>query len=291
MNHKIRAGFLGLGAMGEPMAHHLFNAGFLRHVFNRNTSRSDDFAKQHPETQVAASPADLARAVDVVFVCVSADQDVLNVIDSMLPALSKGQIVIDCSTVSRETAIEAGKKLSEVGVMFFDAPVTGGVEGARNATLSIMVGGEATLLPQITPLLNAISSRHIHMGAVGSGQAAKAVNQVMCAGINEAVTEALAFGEELGLDIDRVIDVIRGGAAGNWFLDKRGSTMTKGSFSPGFKVSLHRKDLRICLEMGREIGHDLPLTKSTLLHYDKLIADGHGDEDISSLYRIKRPKS
>jgi 3-hydroxyisobutyrate dehydrogenase len=127
------------------------------------------------------------------------------------------------------------------------------------------------------------------MGEIGSGQSAKAVNQVMCAGINEAVTEALGFGVALGLDIERVIEAIRGGAAGNWFLDKRGSTMTQGQFHPGFKLALHQKDLRICLEMARKIEQPLPLTKMTSTHYETLIAEGYGSEDISSLYRLKRP--
>ncbi len=289
LKHSARAGFLGLGAMGSHMAHHLYAAGFLRHVFNRTPERAEQFASLHPEAQIARSPAELARSVDVIFICVAADHDVLQVVDAMLPVLEPGQIVIDSSTVSRDTAIAAARRLSTNGVHFFDAPVTGGVEGARNGTLSIMLGGEEAILPEIAPLLATMSSRYTSMGPVGSGQAAKAVNQVMCAGINEAVTEALAFGVGLGLDIERVMDAIRGGAAGNWFLDKRGSTMTQNQFQPGFKVALHRKDLEICLAMGKEIGQNLPLTQTTSTHYQTLIEEGYGDEDISSLYRLKRP--
>jgi 3-hydroxyisobutyrate dehydrogenase len=127
------------------------------------------------------------------------------------------------------------------------------------------------------------------MGETGMGQSAKAVNQILCAGINEAVTEALAFGERLGLDLAKLIQVMAGGAAGNWFLEKRGSTMTRGVFVPGFKLALHQKDLAICLAMARELGVSLPLTEMTRRHYRKLMEAGHGEEDISALYRLKRP--
>lgn len=286
---QLTAGFLGLGAMGEPMAHHLFAAGFLRGVYNRNRAKAIHFHQNHPGILVTESAASLTSEVDVIFLCVSADEDVLEQIKAMTPALRPGQIIIDCSTVSSKTAIEASRLAEVKGAHFFDSPVTGGVEGARNGALSVMIGGNSTLLPQIEPLLATFSLRQIHMGEVGSGQAAKAVNQVMCAGINEAVTEALAFGVGLGLDIEKVMDAIRGGAAGNWFLDKRGSSMTQGRFDPGFKVELHQKDLRICLAMGESIQQELPITRATADHYTTLILEGHGGEDISSLYRLKRP--
>lgn len=286
---QLKAGFLGLGAMGAPMAHHLYAAGFLRSVYNRTPERADQFGQDHPGILIAKSPEVLASEVDVVFLCVSADNDVLEQIGAMSPALRPGHIVIDCSTVSRMTAIEAARLLALSGTDFFDAPVTGGVEGARLGLLSVMIGGCHTKLPLIEPLLATFSSRQTHMGEVGSGQAAKAVNQVMCAGINEAVTEALAFGVGLELDIERVMEAIRGGAAGNWFLDKRGSSMTQHRFEPGFKVELHQKDLKICLAMAEAIHQDLPMTQTASNHYARLINEGHGSEDISSLYRLKRP--
>ncbi|MEY4684221.1 MAG: hypothetical protein RLZ25_680 [Pseudomonadota bacterium] len=288
-NTQLKAGFLGLGAMGSPMAHHLYKAGFLRTVYNRSPERAVRFSQDHPDILIAPSPEVLASEVDVIFLCVSADEDVLEQINAMSPVLQPGQIVIDCSTVSRMTAMEASRRVGSLGAQFFDAPVTGGVEGARNGALSVMIGGCSTHLPTIEPLLATFSSRQTHMGEVGSGQAAKAVNQVMCAGINEAVTEALAFGVGLGLDIEKVMDAVRGGAAGNWFLDKRGSSMTQGRFAPGFKVELHQKDLKICLAMGHAIQQDLALTQKTSNHYAKLIEAGYGSEDISSLYRLKRP--
>ena len=175
------------------------------------------------------------------------------------------------------------------GADFLDAPVTGGVEGATHGTLAIMVGGRLGSLEKIRPLLETIAARIIHMGDVGMGQSAKAVNQVLCAGINEAVTEALAFGDHLGLDMEKVIEAIKGGAAGNWFLDKRGKSMIEGRFSPGFKLGLHLKDLEIVAAMAQDLGITLPLTETTRKHYVQLLQQGYGDDDISALYRLKRP--
>jgi 3-hydroxyisobutyrate dehydrogenase len=197
-------------------------------------------------------------------------------------------VVVDCSTVSPATARAAAHRLGEGGAEFLDAPVTGGVEGARSGRLSMMIGGSPATLAKVEPVLSTMAARIVFMGDTGAGQAAKAVNQVMCAGINQAVTEALAFGERLGLDMDRVIEAVSGGAAGNWFLDKRGPTMTRGTFAPGFKLALHHKDLAICLSMAEEMQIDLPLTAATLNDYAALMADGFGNEDISALYRRKR---
>jgi 3-hydroxyisobutyrate dehydrogenase len=152
-----------------------------------------------------------------------------------------------------------------------------------------MAGGKLETLERVLPVLETMGSRIVHMGDVGAGQAAKAVNQTMAAGINEAVTEAMAFGAALGLDMRKVIDVVSGGAAGNWFLEKRGPTMTQGVFKPGFKLALHQKDLKICKGMADKLGLKLPVTEMAMTDYAKLIADGHGDEDISALYRLKRP--
>jgi 3-hydroxyisobutyrate dehydrogenase len=139
------------------------------------------------------------------------------------------------------------------------------------------------------PVLESISRKVVHMGAVGSGQATKAVNQIMCAGINQAVTEALAFGQHQGLDMDKAVDVVSSGAAGNWFVEHRGRSMTRGMFDPGFRVALHHKDLKICQAMLASDDVQLPMVETTLVDYERLMADGHGDEDISALYRVKRP--
>lgn len=285
---RLRAGFIGLGAMGEPMARNLAAQGWLDCVWNRSSGKAASLARELGVHQ-APSPADLTARVGVVLLCVSADAAVLELIDALRPGLRPGQVVIDLSTVSRATADTAAEQVRACGADFLDAPVTGGVEGARQATLAIMVGGRAVSLERVRPLLAALGTRLVHMGDTGMGQAAKAVNQVLCAGINEAVTEALAFGARLGLDLDKLIAVLSGGAAGNWFLDRRGPTMTRDSFAPGFKLSLHHKDLDICLSMAAALGVDLPLTAMTAEHYRQLMAEGHGDDDISALYRLKRP--
>ncbi|WP_026611837.1 NAD(P)-dependent oxidoreductase [Methylocaldum szegediense] len=284
----MRAGFIGLGAMGTHMARNVARGHFLSSVWNR-TEASAITLSQELGVQCAASPALLAAHVDVILICVSADADVLEVIHALLPGLRPQSIVVDMSTVSSDTAREAARLVENKGADFLDAPVTGGVEGAKNGTLAIMVGGKLTTLEKALPILETMGSRIVHMGEVGAGQAAKAVNQIMAAGINEAVTEALAFGETLGLDMRKVIDVVSSGAAGNWFLEKRGPTMTQGIFKPGFKLALHQKDLKICKGMADKLGIKLPVTEMAMNDYAKLIAEGHGDEDISALYRLKRP--
>ena len=284
----LKAGFIGLGSMGAAMARNVAKAGLLGAVWNRTESRAAELARELAVTP-ALTPADLARQTDVILLCVSADADVLEVIQQLLPALAPGKTVVDMSTVSRETAREAARQVRNLGADFLDAPVTGGMEGARHGTLAIMVGGHEDTLERVRPILCAMGQRIVHMGETGMGQSAKAVNQVLCAGINEAVTEALAFGERLGLDLDKMIQVLSGGAAGNWFLEKRGPTMTRDSFAPGFKLALHHKDLAICLAMAEPLGVSLPLTSITLEHYRELMTAGYGEEDISALYRLKRP--
>lgn len=152
----------------------------------------------------------------------------------------------------------------------------------------MMIGGEAVMIERITPVLNAIAGRIEHMGPVGAGQATKAVNQVMAAGINQAVTEALAFATALELPLDKVIEVVGCGAAGNWFLAHRGASMTQGQFDPGFRVALHHKDLAICKQMAEQFDVALPIVEMTLIHYRRLMESGFGDEDISALFREKR---
>jgi 3-hydroxyisobutyrate dehydrogenase len=286
----MKAGMIGLGAMGAPMARNVAKHGLLATVWNRTETAAIALAEELGVHR-AESPAQLAGDVDVVLVCVSTDKDVLDIIDTLLPGLRPGSIVVDLSTVSSGTAREAARRVRERGADFLDAPVTGGTEGAKNGTLAIMVGGAAETLEKARPVLEAMGRRVVHMGETGMGQAAKAVNQVMCAGINEAVTEALAFGARLGLDMDKVIQVVSGGAAGNWFLEKRGPTMTQGIFQPGFKLALHQKDLKICLSVAEQLGVRLKVTEMASEDYDKLLAEGRGDEDISALYRLKRPAS
>ena len=280
-------GFIGLGAMGAPMAHNLYRAGYLAAVWNRSRKRLDAFLHEHP-LETADGPAAVAQRTGVVFTCVSADADLLEVIDQLAPGLREDAVVVDCSTVSRGAAVAAAEKVAARGAALLDAPVSGGVEGARKGSLAMMVGGDAQVLEQVRPVLEAVAGRITHMGPAGSGQATKAVNQIMAAGINQAVTEALAFAAAQGLPLDRVIEVVGSGAAGNWFLNHRGPSMVDGRFDPGFKVALHHKDLKICQQMAQELGVALPLVEMTLIHYRRLLEAGLGDEDISALFRQKR---
>ena len=283
----MKTGVIGLGAMGAPMARNLNRAGYLEAIWNRTTSTAEQLGAELG-VDVAADPAALAARCELLVLSVSADQDVLDVVQALLPGLQAGSVVLDTSTVSRDTAREAAALLDSVGADFLDAPVSGGIEGARLGTLAMMIGGEAAVIERISAVLDALAGRVAHMGPVGAGQATKAVNQVMAAGINQAVTEALAFAEALDLPLDRVIEVVGSGAAGNWFLQHRGASMTQARFDPGFRVALHHKDLAICKQMAEQFDTALPVVEMTLVHYRRLMEAGFGDEDISALYREKQ---
>jgi len=274
--------------MGAGMALNLHRAGWLAAAWNRTRTRAEALARDHG-LPLAKNPAALAAACDLILLSVSADADLFEVLEALRPGLRPGSIVMDTSTVSAESARRAAAMLEEEDCAFLDAPVSGGREGAEKGALAMMVGGDAAALARARPVLEAIAARVVHMGPVGAGQATKAVNQIMAAGINQAVTEALAFGVAQGLDMARVIEVVSSGAAGNWFLEHRGRSMLAGRFDPGFRLALHHKDLGICREMAAAAGVDLPLTERTLEDYRRLMDTGHGDEDISALYRLKRP--
>jgi 3-hydroxyisobutyrate dehydrogenase len=269
------------------MARNLHRAGHLAAVWNRSADKARQLGDELAVT-VAETPAALARDCELIILSVSADEDVLEVISALIPALQPNSVILDTSTVSQSTAMVAAEQLQGIDVAFLDAPVSGGIEGARNGTLAMMVGGDATVLKKITPVLNTIAGQISHMGPVGAGQATKAVNQVMAAGINQAVTEALAFAQALDLPLDKVIEVIGSGAAGNWFLNHRGPSMVKGYFEPGFRIALHHKDLAICKQMAEQLDVALPVVEMTLIHYRRLMAAGFGDEDISALFREKQ---
>ena len=289
MSETLRTGVIGLGAMGGAMAANLARAGSLAAVWNRTTAKAEDLAATL-HVPVADDPADLARRVDLIITSVSRDADLQEVVDAMTPGLGEGRVLLDTSTVAAATARRVYGQLATLGADFLDAPVSGGVEGARAGTLVMMVGGDRQVLRRVGASLSAVARRVIYMGPVGSGQATKAVNQIMAAGINQAVCEALAFGEAQGLPMDRVIDVVSQGAAGNWLVEHRGKTMAAGEYSPGFRVDLAHKDLEICQAMaGQADGLALPLTDQTVKDYARLIAEGFGGEDISALYRLKRP--
>ncbi|KRF00524.1 oxidoreductase [Frateuria sp. Soil773] len=285
----LKAAFIGLGAMGAPMAGHLRSKGLLHAVANRTQAKADALAR---ELGVAAPAtlAELAAQCEVVALCVTADADVIATVDALAPHLRPGAIVIDHSTVAPDTAKRAAAKLAAAGAHFLDAPVSGGVEGAKNGKLSVMVGGDAGVLERAHPVLEAYALRVTHLGGVGAGQATKAVNQVLVAGIAQAVCEGLALGEALGLDPERLIPTLGAGAAGNWFLDKRGATMLRDEFAVGFKLSLLHKDLGIVHGIAEQAGTARGVIARSLADYAELMSQGYGDDDISALIRLKRKR-
>jgi 3-hydroxyisobutyrate dehydrogenase len=280
-------GFIGLGAMGIPMARNLHRAGLLRSLWNRSADKAQSLGRELG-CAVAASPAELAREADAIVICVAADADVLALIDSVAPTIMRGALVIDCSTVSSDTARLAAERLAQRGAAFLDAPVSGGVEGARNAQLAIMVGGEAAAFARAMPILQALGKTVSHFGPSGAGQAAKATNQIMCAGIIRAVAEAMAFANAHGLPLEKVVDTLGKGAGSSWYFVNRAPNMIRGSFPAGFRVRLHAKDLAICRDMAARFGASLPVVDEMLAEYAELIGQGHGDEDISVAYLLKR---
>ncbi|NOQ15407.1 MAG: prephenate dehydrogenase/arogenate dehydrogenase family protein [Methyloprofundus sp.] len=283
----MQVGIIGLGAMGTGMARNIAKSEHVIKVWNRTSAKAQKLAKEL-NIQAAPSIQQLVTNADIILICVAADNDVLEVIDAILESLKPGSIVIDTSTVSSATAKTAAKILAGRQVHFLDAPVSGGVEGAKNGTLAMMVGGNKNTLEKARPVLDTMCARILYMGGTGAGQGTKAVNQIMAAGINQAVTEALAFADAEGLPLEKVIDVVSGGAAGNWFLNHRGLTMTQHQYQPGFKLALHHKDLKICQTMAEKNSADLPLVRQTIDDYQQLMNDGFGDEDISALFRLKQ---
>ena len=282
----MRVGFVGLGAMGTHMARNLHRAGLLAAVWNRTGEKARSLAA---ELSCSAAPSleALARDVNVVVMCVSADPDVLQVVEGLAAGLRPGSIVIDCSTVSAETARKAAALLRPKDVEFLDAPVSGGVEGARDGTLAVMVGGDPQALERAKPVLSAIGRTITHFGGTGSGQAAKATNQIMCAGIIEAVAEAMAFAKAQGLPLDALVETLGKGAGSSWYFVHRAPYMIRGSYPAGFRVRLHAKDLAICREMAARFGVELPIVERMLAEYAELIERGYGDEDISATFRLK----
>ena len=282
----LRAGVIGLGAMGAPMARHLQARGLLTAVGNRTQSKADAIASEL-EVRAARSAANFADC-DVVVLCVSLDADVIENVNALADVLRPGAVVIDHSTVSVDTARRAQALLATHDIGFLDAPVSGGVEGARNGALSIMVGGDMDVLARVQPVLDCYGARIAHMGDTGAGQATKAVNQVLVAGINEAVCEGLALGDALGLDAARLLPTLLAGAASNWFLDKRGATLLAGEYAPGFKCAHMLKDLRIVQAMAREVGTVTTTIDQAEADYTTLVERGMGESDTSALYVLKR---
>lgn len=285
-------GFIGLGALGAPMAANLLAQGFALTVHNRHRERELPLAVAGATR--AATPAGAARGAAVLALCLSDDAAVAAVLlgqggdgnaAAAVAGLAPGALVVDFSTIAPQTSRAMAAALAERGVAYLDAPVTGGTEGARAGTLSVLVGGAAADLERARPLLEAVGRTITAIGSVGAGQAAKAVNQVLVAGSYAAVAEALALGQRLGLPMEEVRQALLGGAAGSWALEHRGGAMLRGEFPLGFRLRLHRKDLAIALEAAAAGGLGLPVAELVAAMEDDLIAAGHGDEDVSALAR------
>jgi 3-hydroxyisobutyrate dehydrogenase len=283
----LRIGFLGLGAMGIPMARNLHRAGLLQSVWNRTPGKAQALAAELGISAPASLP-EFARPLEVIVICVSADADVKAVIEGMAPGIARGALVIDCSTVSADTARWADAFLATHEARFLDAPVSGGVEGAQKGTLAIMCGGSDAAFAAARPVLAAMGKTIEHFGPSGSGQATKATNQIMCAGIIRACAEAMAFAGAHGLPLERVVSTLGAGAGSSWYFVHRAPNMVRGSYPAGFRVKLHAKDLGICRDMAARFGVSLPVVDSMLAEYAELIAQGHGDEDISATHRLKQ---
>ena len=282
----MRVGFLGLGAMGQHMARNLHRSGLLSSVWNRTPGKAAALAAELG-CQHAASPAALAANVDVVVMCVAADSDVQMLVSDLTPHLQSGAMVIDSSTVSAATARVCAQQLAVREIAFLDCPVSGGTEGARDAQLAIMCGGDVDAFERALPVLQAMGKTVTHFGASGAGQAAKATNQIMCAGIIRAVAEAMAFARAEQLPLDKLVETLGKGAGSSWYFVNRAPNMIRGSYPPGFRVRLHQKDLKICLDMAAAQGVSLPVVDDVLAEYAVLIERGFGDEDISALFRLK----
>jgi 3-hydroxyisobutyrate dehydrogenase len=282
----MRTGFVGLGAMGMHMARNLQRAGLLVAVWNRTSSKAQALAAEL-KVEAPATLAELAASCEAVVSCVSADADVLEVARALAPALRQGTLMLDCSTVSAETSRQAAEVLAARGAEFLDCPVSGGVEGARDGTLAIMVGGKPEAFERAQPILQALGRTIAHFGPVGAGEAAKATNQIMVAGIIEAIAEAMAFAHAEGLPLEKLIDTLGKGAGSSWYFVHRAPNMARGSYPAGFRVRLHQKDLGICHDMAARFGTTLPVVERMRAEYAELIARGYGDEDVSATFRLK----
>lgn len=284
-----KVGFVGLGTMGAAMAANLARAGFPLTVWNRTPGRAGPLLALGAVE--ASSPREVARASDVVVTCVTDSPQVAEVLfgsDGLVEGLAPGSLFIDCSTISPASAREMGARLKDHGVAMLDAPVSGGSEGAVAGTLTIMVGGEPTDVERAHDVLHAMGRTVTHLGPIGSGQVAKAVNQVILCGTYLGVAEGVVLAMKAGMDVERLITALAGGAAGSWVLQNRSGRMIADSYPLGFKIALHRKDMAIALELSRSIGAVLPVAALAATFEDGLIAQGHGDDDNSALARAVR---
>lgn len=288
----MKVAFIGLGTMGIPMTLNILNAGFELTVHNRSRNKEEIPAKAGALR--AGSPMEAAASAEIIITCVSDTPDVEAIIlgeSGVIHGASNGSIVVDMSTISPSATRKFAERLGKKGVKMLDAPVSGGSEGAQKGTLSIMVGGEAKDLEKVDPVLKAMGKTITHVGPVGAGQLTKAINQIIVGGTYWSVAEGVILGIKAGLDMDKVLQAVGGGAASSWTLINRSGNMIQNSYPLGFKVKLHRKDLNIALEIARELGVTLPLAAYIEQVETGLIARGHEDEDLSSVARSIREQS
>ena len=277
--------FLGLGVMGYPMAGHLKAAGHDVTVYNRTTAKAEAWAKEHGGS-FATTPREAATGCDFVMSCVGNDDDLRSVFlgeDGALKGMSFGSVFVDHTTVSALVTRELAAEATQQGVVWVDAPVSGGQAGAENGQLAIMCGGDDAHFAAVEPVIDAYSKATVHFGETGNGQITKMINQLCIAGAIQAVSEGLFFAMEAGLDPKKVADLVSQGAGGSWQLANRAGTMVDNEFNHGFAVDWMRKDLGIALGQAKEMGLSLPVTALVDQFYAEVQTMGGGRWDTSSL--------
>ena len=285
-----KVAFLGLGVMGYPMAAHLARAGHQVTVYNRTPAKAAEWEQQCGGAS-AATPRDAAAGADIVFCCVGNDDDLRSVTlgdDGALAGMRPGGILVDHTTASAQVARELDALACAQGLHFMDAPVSGGQAGAENGQLTVMCGADQAVFDRAVPVMAAFAKACSRMGAVGSGQLAKMVNQICIAGLVQGLSEAIAFGETAGLDMEKVLHAISKGAAQSWQMENRSHTMLQGRFDFGFAVDWMRKDLAMVLEEARRNGARLPVTALVDQFYAQIQAAGGNRWDTSSLITLLR---
>ena len=286
-----KVAFLGLGVMGYPMAGHLALAGHTVSVYNRTATKSIAFCAEFVGASHGLTPKLAVAGADIVFCCVGNDADLRSVVlgsDGALAGMKPGAIFVDHTTASATVARELYAAAQTLGLQFVDAPVSGGQAGAQNGALTVMCGGDAPAFDTVKPVGMAFSKAFTLMGASGAGQLTKMVNQICIAGLVQGLSEAVAFGQKAGLDVNQVLDVIGKGAAQSWQLDNRGKTMVADKFDFGFAVDWMRKDLGLVLDEAKRNGARLPVTALVDQFYADVQALGGQRWDTSSLVRRLR---
>ena len=286
----LKVAFLGLGVMGYPMAGHLARAGHAVTVYNRSPAKAAAWVAEFGGT-AQGTPREAAAGADIVFSCVGNDDDLRSVTlgaDGALAGMSKGAVFVDHTTASADVARELYAAAKTLGLALVDAPVSGGQAGAQNGLLTVMCGGDAAAFGAVQPIGMAFSRAFTLMGESGAGQLTKMVNQICIAGLVQGLSEAIAFGQKAGLDMNQVLDVIGKGAAQSWQLDNRGKTMVAGKFDFGFAVDWMRKDLGLVLDEAKRNGARLPVTALVDQFYADVQAAGGHRLDTSSLIQRLR---